>query len=206
MFDALLRPIKARAYAPLARHLHHVAPDHVTAAGGVIGVLGATAAALGRFDVALAAWLLNRALDGLDGEIARNRLDRAPSPSGAYLDLMVDLLVYTLLPLGVAVGVGDGTIWLATAALLGAFYLNLGSWVLLALSLPAAPAGEHAPGLRMPSGLVEGGETIVAFTLLLALPQHAVTIVAAFALLTLIGATDRTVRGLERLRAAPPGR
>jgi phosphatidylserine synthase len=207
--DAWLRPVKARLYAPLTRGLRGVDADAVTIAGGVVGLAAAVAAALGHFEIALAGWLANRALDGLDGELARAGR-RAPNPAGAYLDLMVDLIVYTALTIGIAIGVAaagaEGGIWPATALLLGAYYLNLGSWALLSAALPPTRDRPHAPGLRMPAGLIEGAETIVAYAVILALPQHAVLGMLTFALLTLAGAIARAVIGWRRLRAAAASR
>lgn len=145
---------------------------------------------------------------------------------GAYLDLMADLLVYAAVPLGLAAGAAGsltGTpladpawVWAAAAFALAAFYLNLGSWALLGPALSAveargsdaagaaAPADPSAPGLRMPAGLMEGAETVVAFSVALWWPGWAVATLATIGALTLAGAVQRTLWGLRRLgRAAP---
>lgn len=257
MVDRYLRPWKARAYAPLVRALRHVPPDAASAAGVAAGLAAAGFAAAGRFAPALALWLLNRFLDGLDGELARTAATAptavgepahtaataptaagepahaaatvaAPRPArpplrGAYLDLMLDLTVYAALPLGIAAGVagafgtpplaGDASAWPAAAAALAAFYLNLGSWALLAPALtateaaaagagPPAEPSAAAPGLRMPSGLVEGAETVVAFAVALAWPTLAVPVLWLLAAATAAGAAQRTAWGLRRLGRA----
>ena len=225
MVDRYLRPLKARVYAPLLGPLAGVPADAVTAVGMVLGLAAAAAAALGRFEWALLAWWANRVLDGLDGELARATARRRPAGSatparGPYLDLMADLLVYAAVPLGLAAGAA-GTltgvpltdpawVWAAAAFALAAFYLNLGSWALLAPALSAveresrAPADPSAPGLRMPAGLMEGAETVVAFSIALWWPGWAVATLALTGALTLAGAVQRTLWGLRRLARAAP--
>lgn len=233
--DRALRPLKSRLLAPLTVALARVPADAVTLAGVVVGLVAALLAAFGRFDLALAAWWLNRLLDGLDGELARatRRAGRAAGEAtgaarGAYLDLMADLLVYAAVALGLAAGaVGTLTgaaatglvsdplaVWMAAAVTAAAFYLNLGSWALLAPLLPqdeAAPAAwpgsaarggaaPPAPGLRMPAGLMEGAETIVAFSIALLWPAGAAVTLSAIGLLTLLSAAQRTWWGAHRLR------
>ena len=231
--DRALRPVKSRLLAPLTAALGPVPADAVTLAGVVVGLAAALSAAFGRFDLALGAWWLNRLLDGLDGELARARAAAAPT-RGAYLDLMADLLTYATLPLGLAAGVAGtltgaplaepAAVWLAAGAVLAAFYLNLGSWSLLSAALlrldgatpaPAAAARSAAgstsearldvePGLPIPAGLMEGAETIVAFSLALLWPAAAVATLSTIALLTLLTAAQRTWWGARRLAGAGP--
>jgi len=228
--DRYLRPWKARTYAPLLRPLAGVPADVVTAVGMAVGLAAAAAAAAGRFDWALVGWWANRWLDGLDGELARAparaggfALARgAARARGAFLDLMADLLVYAAVALGLAAGAAGSLtgapladppwVWAAAAFALASFYLNLGSWALLAPALSAAeaggtrdgaganvPADPSAPGLRMPAGLMEGAETIVVFTVALAWPSWAAVTLATIGALTLAGALQRTLWGLRRL-------
>ena len=84
------------------------------------------AAAAGFVVVAVVLWLLNRALDGLDGAIARAR--GRGSDLGGYLDMLADVVVYAAVPLGVAVSVDTRSGWMAAAVLLGSFYVNAVSW------------------------------------------------------------------------------
>lgn len=120
MFDRLLRPVKERALAPAARVLaRHTSPHALSLAAFAFGVATAIAAARGAWAFALGAWALNRLLDGLDGTAARTS-GRA-TDFGGYLDIVLDTAVYTLLPLGVALGVGTDAAYLAVAVLLGSF-------------------------------------------------------------------------------------
>ena len=169
---------------------------------------------------------LARATEGRTTAAARSRPARSPAPAhGPYLDLMADLLVYAAVPLGLAAGAAGsltgapladpGWVWAAAAFALAAFYLNLGSWALLGPALSAveargsqasaaAPADPSAPGLRMPAGLMEGAETVVAFSVALWWPGWAVATLATIGALTLAGAVQRTLWGLRRLRRAAP--
>ncbi len=209
MIDRVLRPLKTRLLAPVARPLERTPPGAITAAGLVVGLAAAAAAAAGRFDIALAAWLANRLLDGLDGDVAR-RAGRA-SARGAYLDLMADLLVYVAVPLGLAAGaasaglVAPAAAWGAAAFAAAAFYVNLGSLAFLSAALAAEPeaagarADGSAPGIHLPAGLIEGAETIVLFAIALALPALATWTLGAIGVLVLATAGQRVLWGARRL-------
>jgi phosphatidylserine synthase len=186
MVDRRLRALKRRTLAPaasrLASSLRRRGALPITAVALGVGVAAALAAAAGAFAIALAFWLASRVLDGLDGEVAR-RLDRADDVGG-YVDLLADYVVYALVPIGAAVGVtapwnplgADPSpwIWPAAAALLATYYVNLGSYAVLAALMEkrgrtARTRGEST-AMVMPAGLVEGFETIVLVTLMLAFP------------------------------------
>lgn len=186
VIDRSLRTVKRNALSPvsavLAHRLVRRGAGPVTLAGLAIGLAAALAAALGAFAAALALWLLNRLLDGLDGEVAR-RLGHADD-RGGYFDLLVDLSVYAAVPIGAAIGTaglagGSGTpgsvwTWPLVAALLATYYVNLGSYAFLAALMEkrgrgAAERGE-ATSLVMPAGLVEGFETVVLVSAMLAFP------------------------------------
>ncbi len=209
MVDRALRPVKARLFAPLAFAARRIPPDALTGMGLAAGLAAAAAAASGRFDLALAGWLLNRVLDGLDGDVAR--LTGRAGARGAYLDLMADLVVYAAIPLGLAAGVTAAgladpvAVWAAAAAATAAFYVNLGSLSLLSSALTAEAEGKRArervaaPSIHLPAGLIEGAETVVAFAVALAFPVLAPWTLATVALLTFATAGQRVWWGARRL-------
>ena len=188
MVDRLLRPVKARvlagASARLASPLTRIGPLPLTLLALAVGLAAAAAAALGAFAAALLLWLFNRLLDGLDGEVARAL--GAASDRGAYLDLLADLVVYALLPLGAAAGatgllgteplVSNSWTWPLAALLLASFYVNLGSFSVLAALLEKRGVGAAERGdptsMIMPAGLIEGAETVLLLALMLALPAQ----------------------------------
>lgn len=214
MIDRHLRPLKRRALAPISAALKGLNPAILTLLGLIVGLGAALAAAAGAFAAALGLWWLSRLLDGLDGEVARLQ-HPGGSPRGGYLDLMADLVVYSALPIAIAGALGgEGSLqlgglhlglWPIVALLLASFYLNLGSWALLGPLLDpprSEDRGRDAPSVRLPSGLIEGAETLILFSVALAFPQAAPATLALFALLTLLGALQRTLWGLRTLRGA----
>jgi phosphatidylglycerophosphate synthase len=177
MIDRALRPPVERALAPIARLAPPaVHPTAITVAAVAPGLGAAVAAGLGAAPLAVALWLLNRLLDGLDGTLARVR--GAQSDAGGYADILLDVAVYAAIPLGIAAGQGTRGAWSAAATLLASFYLNAISWAYLSALLERRGAGARAGGeltaVTMPPGLVEGAETLVVFALALAVPGWSV--------------------------------
>ncbi len=188
--------------APLADAVGRLAsPNALSVAAFALGLSCAAAAYAGLVLPSLALWLLNRVVDGLDGLVAR-RSGRA-SDRGAYLDIVLDFVVYAALPLSLAFS--DASRALAAASLLAAFYVNGATWMYLSSLLEkrgrGAAASGQATGVAMPAGIIEGTETIVFFSLILALPAYAAVLMYAFALLTLLGAALRFAQGFKALKA-----
>lgn len=209
MFDTRLRPIKDLLITPLADAVGRVlSPNSVSLLAFAAGITCAASVALGQGTAAIVLWALNRVLDGLDGLIAR-RSGRT-SDAGGYLDIMLDFLVYAGIPLAMAWI--DPSLAFACALLLAAFYVNSASWMYLSALLEkhgrgAAQRGEST-SVSMPAGVIEGGETIVFYTLTILIPAWRATLFLLLAGLTLAGATLRFAQGfrlLERMRgdAAP---
>ena len=179
MLDPALRPVKDRLLTPLAEALAPRAhPNTLSLLGFVVGLGCAALLARGATLPALALWAVNRLLDGLDGAVARAR--HAPTDLGGYLDLLLDFVLYALLPLAAAAGVElpstadrAALAWLV-AALLGTFYVNAASWMYLAAVLEKRSAGAAArselTSITMPTGLVEGTETIIFYSLFMLFP------------------------------------
>ncbi|MEZ5411073.1 MAG: CDP-alcohol phosphatidyltransferase family protein [Acidimicrobiales bacterium] len=213
MFDAALR----RAYAPatdgMARllHRHSVRAGHATAAGLALGLGAAGSAALGWWWPALGLWLASRALDGLDGAVAR--LEGATG-RGGFLDLMADFTVYAAFVAGVAVRVPSAR--LAAVALLCTYYVSGAAFLAwsaaAATRQPSAGAGQGGlalddnRSLRFVGGLAEGGETVAVYCLICLLPHRAATILWAFAAVVAVTAAQRVWFAAGDLRRpAGPG-
>jgi phosphatidylglycerophosphate synthase len=200
MFDNTLRPLKDRLATPLADALgRRLAPDTVSLLAFAAGLGCAASLGLGYRWLALTLWLFSRLLDGLDGLIAR-RSGRS-SDAGGYLDIMLDFIIYAILPLAMAWS--EPPLALPAAVLLGVFYINSASWMYLSALLEKRGAGAAARGeatsVSMPKGLVEGSETIVFYTLLISLPGWRMVLMLLFALLTLTGALFRFIQGMALL-------
>jgi phosphatidylglycerophosphate synthase len=202
MLDAALRPLKDRLLAPLARAAGaRLSPGAVTALGLVAGIAAAGFAWRGEYTAALACWLGNRVLDGLDGLIARQR--GLATDRGGYCDLAADFLVYALIPLGLAAGSSRPGPWAAAAWLLAAFYVNAMTWLYVAAVLERrGQGGARGPGrtsIAMPEGLIGGTETVLFYAGLLLLPGRMTTLMLAMAALTALGALHRTIWVWRRL-------
>jgi phosphatidylglycerophosphate synthase len=208
MFDAparrLLEDPLDRAAAALDRRW--VTPDRLTAAGLLLGLASAVAAAVGWWTPSAVLWLVSRLADGLDGPLARRRRSRGDGDAGAggFLDITADFTVYGATVVGVAVGssaeLGGGPLWPFLLVLL-AYYVNGAAF--LAFSSIAERSGrtiDDGRSLSFLGGLAEGGETIVVHTLWLLLPIWAPQIAVVWAAVVGVSAAHRIVIGHRALR------
>jgi phosphatidylglycerophosphate synthase len=156
------------------------------------------AAALAAWWVALGLWLANRALDGLDGPLARRR---GATDLGGLLDFAADFVVYGGFVVGVAVAVPDAR--LACTVLLAAYLLNN----VVQLSFASLVEKRRLPygderSLRLTPGLTEGTETVLAYTAFCVLPSQAAVVAWAFAAMVLFTAGQRVAMA-GRVLTAP---
>lgn len=164
MIDAKLLPLQRRLLRPIALGLvtFGVRADQVTITGFLLGIVALPLLASQQYTWALVFILLNRVLDGIDGEVARLTI---ATDRGAFLDIALDFVFYALIPLGFALAnVTENA--LAAAVLLAAFVGTGSSF--LAFSLMAQKRKLHAQkfpskGLYYLGGLTEGAETIAVF-------------------------------------------
>ena len=91
--------------------------DQATLAGFGFGMIAAILIAFGFTTLAILPILLNRALDGVDGALARMS---GPTERGAFLDISLDFVFYAAIPLAFAVQAPEENA-LAAAVLLAAF-------------------------------------------------------------------------------------
>ncbi len=207
MLDQRLRRTKEAVTARLAGRLGRVAsPLAITLAAFASTVGAAGAAWSGLSAVAVAAWLVGRLLDGLDGAVAR--ATGRVTDLGGYLDMVLDTVGYALVPLGVALWLDTRAGWIAVAFLLAAFYVNTISWAYLAALLEKRSAGATTNGeltsVTMPPALVEGTETIAIFTAFLVVPSYAPQIFTVMAVAVVIGVGQRLVWARRTLTRPGP--
>ncbi len=180
-----------------------ISPGALTATGLLAGVGACVAAATTAWDVALVLWLVNRLLDGLDGALARRR---GATELGGLLDFVADFVVYAGFVVGVAIA--DPSARLACVVLLATYLVNnvaLLSFSSMIERLGLSFGDERA--LRLTTGLAEGAETIVVYTLFCLLPGASEVIAWAFAGLVALTAVQRVahaVRTLPRRSALDP--
>ncbi len=200
MLDPGLRRVAAAIDRPW------VTPDRLTLVGLLVGLGSAAAAATAWWLPALALWLANRALDGLDGPLARRRnTHKGPgtSQAGGFLDIACDFTVYGATVVGVAVGAVRtmDADWLPFMLVLLAYYVN-GS-VFLAFSSIAERTGrriDDGRSLSFLGGLAEGTETVLVHSLWLIVPQYAEVIALVWAAVVAVSASQRIVAGYRALR------
>lgn len=203
MIDERLRSVKESATNPVARRLAgRVSPLVLTEISLVAGVGAGVLSAVGSRWMAVAMWLVGRCFDGLDGAVAR--FEHRQSDLGGYLDMMADTVGYAAVPIGVAVERPGTAVWVACALLLASFYVNTVSWTYLAAvaekrrTAGTGPRGEYTT-VHMPAGLIEGAETVVLFTLMLAIPGWSVALFGTMAVLVVITAASRVRWALRNL-------
>lgn len=194
MLDIEMREIKEQVFIPVADEIGgRIHPTVVTIIGGLVGVAAGVAAYNGQFIAGLLLWWLNRALDGLDGTIAR-QYDKK-SDLGAYIDILLDDFVYALLPIMLVLNNPSTMNFVALAVMLGVFYVNSASWMFLSALLERRKAGSATTGERtsvtMPRGLIEGGETVVFFSLFFLLPAYLAPLFAVMSVLVAVTIIQR---------------
>lgn len=176
-----------------------VGPIAVTLVAVVPGLGAALCAATGRPILATVLWLVNRLLDGLDGTLARAR--GRQTDLGAYLDILMDFVVYAAVPIGLAVNADTTNTWIAAAVLLASFYVNTISWAYLSalLARRERETSGQFTSVTMPGGLIEGAETVVLYALMLAVPSFAPTLFLAMAAAVVITIGQRMVWATRHL-------
>jgi len=173
MFDHVLRALKDRWLAPVARWLGPaVSPNLVTMLAFLVGMASAAAVLVGHDGVALAFWVGNRVLDGLDGTVAR--INDRQTDFGGYLDIVLDFVVYAAIPVAMLAAPDGERLLLPGAILLASFFVNAASWMYLAAILERRSAGASARGelttVTMPPGIVAGTETFAFYAVFIVAP------------------------------------
>ena len=189
MLDAPVRARLRPALDVVAAQLdaRGVSPGAVTALGLLVGVGACLAAALAAWPAALVLWLVNRALDGLDGALARRR---GPTDLGGLLDFVADFVVYGGFVVAVAVAVPGARV--ACCALLAAYLLNnVAQLSFASLVEKRRLAFGDERSLRLTPGLTEGTETIAAYVAFCLVPGHAAVVAWVFCAMVLITAGQR---------------
>jgi phosphatidylglycerophosphate synthase len=188
----LVKPPTEWAAARLAAR--GVTADQATLAGFGFGMVAAILVAFGLTGLAILPLLLNRALDGVDGALARLN---GTSERGAFLDISLDFVFYAAIPLAFAAHAPEANA-LAAAALLAAFTATGTSF--LAFAVMAEKRGLRSTAYPSKSfyylgGLTEGTETIACFLAMCWWPEHFAVIAYVYAALCALTAATRLVAG-----------
>lgn len=188
----LVKPTVDAAAAGLARR--GITADQVTLAGFALGMVAAALVASGHSLLAIIPLIANRALDGVDGALAR--LSTA-SERGAFLDISLDFVFYAAIPLAFGIAAPEQNA-LAAAVLLAAFVVTGTSF--LAFAVLAEKRGLRSTiyptkAFYYLGGLTEGTETIACFLAMCLWPQHFATIAYVYAMLCALTSATRLHAG-----------
>jgi phosphatidylglycerophosphate synthase len=202
MIDNAMRAVLPRFVSPILALYRWLGwtPNQVTCLGFAIALIASVAVALHFWWAALVLWWCSRLVDGTDGIWARS--SGQTSDFGAYLDLTLDMAAYGSMVLGFAFAVPEFQgLWMAMLFL----YILC---VTTALSLGAQEAKRGLEprddrGLRLGAGLAEGGETGIAYTVFLLLPEH--LLLTASVWLVVLGTTVLARTGLALRILQHPG-
>jgi phosphatidylglycerophosphate synthase len=196
MLDRIaLKLVKPPAEAAAARlAAHGLTADQATLAGFGFGMVAAIMIVNGFTMAAILPLLINRALDGVDGALARLS---ATTERGAFLDISLDFVFYAAIPLAFAALAPEANA-LAAASLLAAFTATGTSF--LAFAVMAEKRGLKSTAYPSKSfyylgGLTEGTETIACFLAMCWWPEHFVIIAYVYAALCVLTAGTRLVAG-----------
>jgi len=174
-------------------------PNQITLTGFLIGLGTLPALIFQNYWLALVCILVNRIFDGLDGALARIT---EVSDGGAYLDIVLDFIFYSLVVFGFALADPEANS-LAACALLFSF-IGTGS-SFLAFAILAERRGIHSiiyphKGIYYLGGLTEGTETILCFVLFCLFPGYFPILAFCFAGLCFLTTFSRVFSGFQTLR------
>jgi phosphatidylglycerophosphate synthase len=193
MFDERMRRVKESAFDPLAQPLLSIPPWVLSVVGLLLGIGAAVALWQQAYLAGFGLWFLNRVFDGLDGTVARAR--SVQSDFGGYLDIIVDFVVYALIPVGLALGQPSDAVILSLVFLLVTYYVNAASWMYLAAILEKRhlSRGDKLTTITMPTGIIGGTETILFYTVFILFPAYLVWLFGLMGLLILVTIGQRLV-------------
>lgn len=168
--------------------------NQVTVIGFLIGISALPLLAFEHYWLALLAILLNRLLDGLDGTIARLT---QTSDRGGFLDIVLDFLFYSAVPLGFALA-NPAENALAAAVLIYSFIGTGSSFLAFAIFAAKRQISSSVyphKSFYYLGGLTEATETILVFTLMCLVPTWFNELAYGFAVLCLTSTALRIYTG-----------
>jgi phosphatidylglycerophosphate synthase len=200
MFDTPLRQFKDQVATPVAKRMRRVPPLLMSICSLIAGLFSAYAAYQNLYLLAFGLWLLNRALDGLDGLIAR--LHNGQTDIGGYIDSLIDYTIYAALPIGLVTGSATEAHFYAVIFMLASFYINSASWMYLAAILEKRTARDPntQTTIIMPAGLIGGFETFIAYCLFTLFPTYLILQFYIFGALVFVTIIQRLVWAWKNIK------
>lgn len=175
----------------------HLKPNHVTLIALFLAFVSAALILGKEFELAISTWWLGRLLDGTDGIFARTI--KQTSLFGAFLDIVCDMCAYSVIIVALAAVFPEyQMLWIATLLL---YVLCITSALALGnLELQSNLPSKDNRGLRLAAGLAEGGETGIAYTIMLLAPKflhYTLSLWVALLALTVLARTALAFRELK---------
>ena len=202
MLDKFITPVIKPLLTPVVVLMHKrgITADQLTLAGFIVGLCAVPLLAFELWYGALAAIVLNRVFDGLDGALARHA--NQSSSAGGFLDITLDFLFYAAIPFGFILARPEQN-GVAGAFLLATF-IGTGS-SFLAFAIAAEKFKLEKPQFKYKSfyylnGLTEGTETIALFVAFCLWPQHFSMMASIFAVACIITIYTRIHGGYHTLK------
>ena len=212
MFDIQLRPLKDTLFDSITPLVpSQCSPLTITFFAFVSGVIACFYAAVDKPLLSTTFWALNRALDCLDGAVARKR--NQSSDLGGFFDLLGDFIIYSAIPIGCALARNDRAnssgVWLSVAVLEASFHVN--NFVLFYIGAilekrKGSGKANHDSRVKeltsvaMRPALIEGTESAILFTGMLMFPSYLRQLAWFMAILVSLGIAQRTVWLVQALR------
>jgi phosphatidylglycerophosphate synthase len=175
-----------------------VSANQITIIGFGIGLASCVAVTQNAFGLALTLLLINRLGDGLDGAVARR--DGA-TDLGAYLDIIADFLLWSLLPLAFLAQAPQNAT--AAAVLLSSFAMSMVVFLAFAILAEKRGVTTQAQGKKSffyMAGLAEGTETIAFFVFVMWLPDYFIPAAYVFAGLVYLSVIGRILSSYLTLK------
>lgn len=202
MFDATIRPIKEKLLIPISKFIgQKFSPNSITLISFAFGLLSFLFILKGLYMHGLIFWGINRVSDGIDGTVAR--VTNRQSDFGGYIDIMADFVIYSMIPISFVVSRGNNIKeLLVLSILLAIFYINAASWMYLSSILEKKGHNDtnSFTSVTMPSGLIEGFETVIFYTLFYIFPDKIIYLFIAIGFFTLFGAFQRVFWAYRNLK------
>ena len=198
MFDRSIQRLTQKPLSFVGKFLLKIfKPNHITFIGFFFGIVMCFLIFIHSYFLAILFLFLNRLCDGLDGVMARQT---SPSPLGAYLDIILDFIIYAAFVLVFSL---QNEINLLTGVFLLFSYICTGTTFLTqAIIQPQLDYSQQdhddvkdeiPKSFIYASGLIEGSETIFFMFICLILPKAFPILGFLFGILCLITAIARVI-------------
>jgi len=197
MFDRSIQRLIQKPLSFLGKFLLKILqPNQITFIGFFFGIVMCLLIFIHSYFLAILFLFLNRLCDGLDGVMARQT---SPSPLGAYLDIILDFIIYAAFVLVFSL---ENEINLLTGVFLLFTYICTGTTFLTqAIIQPQLDYSQQQDSIEdeipksfiYASGLIEGTETIFFMFLCLIVPKAFPILGFLFSVLCLITAIARVI-------------